>query len=640
MNHSVFANSVGAGVVSLGILLHAPALQAATIQVRAGDNLQAAINAAQPGDILMLEAGATFTGNFVLPVKPGSEFVTIRTAEGGPTGAYPSAIARILPTHAPNLAKIRSGNSLPAIATVPGSHHWRLLLLEFFANREGYGEIIQLGDGSRAQNTLAMVPHNFELDRLYIHGDPNAGQKRGIALNAASVTIRNCHISDIKGVGFDTQAIGGWNGPGPFVIENNFLEGAGENLMLGGADPGIPNLVPTGVTVRYNYFTKPMSWREPIVGEPTGITAVASGGGWLAPDLYTYRIVARRPVGAGSTARSTASTIASVQTTAIGSVSISWASVPGATEYYVYGRQPGELNQFWTVTGTSFTDTGVPGTAGNVPTSAGDRWLVKNLFELKNARDVIIEYNIFENNWAHGQAGSAILFTPRNQEGTCTWCVVENVAFERNIVRNVAAGLNVLGWDDLAPSQQTRNIRIRQNLFHGLRQSLGGNAWFLLMGDGPANVVVDHNTIEADGTTIVYVSGGDINSPRVVAGFQFTNNAVRHGDYGINGSNFSFGNAIIQNYFPGGSVQGNWLQGGSASRYPAGNYFAGTFSDAFVNAANNDFTPAPGSILIAHATDGGNIGVDITDLLEGTRSVVDGAGVKRPQAPGMPRILR
>ncbi len=37
--------------------------------VHAGDDLQAAFNNDQPGDIIELEAGATFTGNFVLPKK-------------------------------------------------------------------------------------------------------------------------------------------------------------------------------------------------------------------------------------------------------------------------------------------------------------------------------------------------------------------------------------------------------------------------------------------------------------------------------------------------------------------------------------------------------------------------------------------
>ena len=45
------------------------------------------------------------------------------------------------------------------------------------------------------------------------------GQKRGIALNAAHVTIRNSYIGEIKAIGQDSQAIAGWNGPGDYVIE-------------------------------------------------------------------------------------------------------------------------------------------------------------------------------------------------------------------------------------------------------------------------------------------------------------------------------------------------------------------------------------------------------------------------------------
>jgi hypothetical protein len=63
-----------------------------------------------------------------------------------------------------------------------------LAYLEFAANQNGYGDILQLGDGSSAQNTLASVPHNLVLDHLYVHGDPSLGQKRCIALNAAQVT--------------------------------------------------------------------------------------------------------------------------------------------------------------------------------------------------------------------------------------------------------------------------------------------------------------------------------------------------------------------------------------------------------------------------------------------------------------------
>lgn len=611
---------VAAGAVLVGFLLHTSTIDAATIQVRAGQSLQAAIDAAQPGDTLVLDPGATYTGNFVLPVKSGTGFITIRTAD---SLDLPGVNTRVMPSHAPLLAKIKSPNTGPAMVTAAGSHHWRLLLLEFPSTGQGYGEILQIGDGSEAQNTLASVPHDIELDRLYIHGDPNLGQKRGVALNAASVTIRHCYISDIKAIGMDTQAIGGWNGPGPYVIENNYLEASGENVMFGGADPWIPNLVTTGVVFRHNHVARPLTWRDPIVSAPTGLSATQAAG-YLGSGSYTYQVIARRPVGSGATARSSASASVTGQVSGIGGVTVRWNAVPGATEYVVYGRTAGALDQYWTVAGTSFTDTGiVASTPGTVPTAMGDRWLVKNLFELKNARDVTVEHNIFENNWAHGQSGWAIVLTPRNQDGGCPWCVVANVTFQFNVVRNVASGVNILGYDDLAPSQHTTGVTVRHNVFQ-IREALGGSGWFVMMGAGPANVRIDHNTVDSESNAVLYVTGGTAEAPETVSPFQFTNNAVRHFDYGINGSHYAFGLGIIANYFPGGTVAGNWLQGGPAARYPAGNYFSGTFAEAFVGATNGDFQPAVGSILIGRATDGTNIGADTYLLTQATRSVIEG----------------
>ena len=48
--------------------------------VPAGADLQAAINQAQPGDTLLLTAGATYVGNFVLPAKSGASDITIRSS--------------------------------------------------------------------------------------------------------------------------------------------------------------------------------------------------------------------------------------------------------------------------------------------------------------------------------------------------------------------------------------------------------------------------------------------------------------------------------------------------------------------------------------------------------------------------------
>src|SRR6185295_19143823 len=159
-------------------------------------------------------------------------------------------------------------------------------------------------------------------------------------------------------VGADSQAIVGWNGPGPFRIANNYLEAAGENVMFGGADPAIDGLVPSDIEVVGNHMAKPLAWR-------------------------------------------------------------------------------------------------------------GGPWTVKNLFELKSARRVLVEGNLFENNWAAAQNGFAILMTVRTVDDSTPWAVVEDVIFTRNVVRRATSGVNILGLDDGSPTRsgRTRFVSIAHNQF-------------------------------------------------------------------------------------------------------------------------------------------------------------------------------
>ncbi len=560
-------------------------------RVGPGGDLQAALNAARPGDEIRLAPDSTFAGNFVLPVTAGATTITIRTDL--PDAAVPPPNQRVTPATAIHFARIVSPNSAAALRTAAGAHHWRVMLVEFAATKDGYGDILQLGDGSGAQSQASQVPYDIVLDRVYIHGHPLYGQKRGIALNARAVTIRNSYIADIKAVGADAQAIGGWNGPGPFSIENNYLEASGEVFLLGGADPAIPNLVSEDVSIRYNHMSRPMSWRDPIIQAPSGGSVAAATGGSLGPGTYAYRVTARRPVGQGNVGTSAASPEL-VAASPGGSVTIAWNAVADATEYRIYGRTAGGATQYWTVTGTSFTDTGAPGAVGTPP-AEGTRWQVKNIFELKNARRVRVEYNLLENNWQAAQPGYAILFTPRSQGGGCPWCVVETVDFSRNIVRNVTAGVNILGFDSNNSTLQTSAIRITENLFSGVTTRLGGNGWGILLGDEPRDIVIDHNTFDLDGTTVLYVYGGTASAPRRVTGLRFTNNAAPHGTYGLNGAGASYGTLAMQMYFPDAVITGNWLSGGNPARYPAGNRFESPF-DAGLTAPAGE-PRAPGADL-------------------------------------------
>jgi hypothetical protein len=204
----------------------------------------------------------------------------------------------------------------------------------------------------------------------------------------------------------------------------------------------------------------------------------------------------------------------------------------------------------------------------------------------------------------------------------------------------VAGGINLLGFDSPNTSAQTNNVAIRHNVFHGITTALGGSGWFLLIGDEPRDITVEHNTLDFDGTTAVYAYGGTATAPRRITGFRFLNNAFRHNQYGINGASSASGNTALSAYFPGAVVQGNWLQGGTASRYPAGNFFSGTFADAFVDAGRADYRASVGSVLLGRATDGTNIGADTSTLLGGVRLAGSAAPISIPSRPAGLRLVR
>jgi uncharacterized protein YjdB len=234
------------------------------IRVAAGANLQSAIDAAVPGDELLLAPGATFTGNFILPYKSTStNWITIRTdASDAVIGA---AGTRMTPTRAASakLARILTPNNMAAVATALTAHHWRLTGLELGGTTAAseISGIVRFGDGSGSQNSLSLVAHDLVLDRAFVHGLSTQAVRRCVSLQSATSAIVDSWISDCHSNNGDSQAIVGWNGPGPYLIQNNHLEGGHQGLFFGGADPAITNLSPSDITVRGNHITRPTAWR-------------------------------------------------------------------------------------------------------------------------------------------------------------------------------------------------------------------------------------------------------------------------------------------------------------------------------------------------------------------------------------------
>jgi hypothetical protein len=482
---------------------------AATVTIQAGGDLQAALNNAAPGDTIVLAAGATFTVNFVLPAKSGSGVITVRTST--PDALLPEG-SRVGPASAPLLARIVAPDQALAIATARAASNYRLVGLEVTVASSvsrSYG-LVGLGETGANQDTLDEVPQNISVERCWIHGNASATVRRGIALNSGSTTVRDCYLSDFHEVANDAQAICGWNGPGPFTIENNYLEAAAENVLFGGADPSVPYLVPSDITFRRNYCSKPISWK---------------------------------------------------------------------------GGSP--------------------------------HWSVKNIFELKNAQRVTVDGNTFENCWADGQNGMAILITPRNQDGTAPWTVVQDVTFTNNVVRHVAGGVNILGADNHNPSQPTRRITIRNNLFDDVSSAAyGGPGRWIQTINGPSNVTFDRNTcIQTDNITMA----DGASAP----GFVFTGNIALHNDYGVIGTGTGIGLPTLNTYYAGYVFSGNVLVGGDPARYPAGNSFPATLGAVgFVSPSTGDYH------LAASSPFRGVAGADVDQITaaQGGTTPPDGGG--------------
>ena len=265
-----------------------------------GRALQIAIDRAKPGDKLVLDAGGNYLGPITLPLKSGDgPPITIQSSA---VARLPDAGQRVGPKHAVCMAKILSpGRNAGALSTADGAHHYTLLGLEFTStaatNLEyayiNFGNNGVVGVYSVPQTTLAQVPHDLILDRCYIHGlprqDSGSHGTRGISLHSASTSILGCYIAEIHSSGADAQGIWGANGPGPYEIINNYIEGTGENLMFGGAYQQISGMVPANATIRFNDFKKPMKWNP---HDPTGAWRHGEnydGSHWSIKNLFELK---------------------------------------------------------------------------------------------------------------------------------------------------------------------------------------------------------------------------------------------------------------------------------------------------------------------------------------------------------------
>lgn len=224
------------------------------IKVPPGGSVQSAVDQALSGDIVELQAGATYTGEVKLPNKLLTDFVTIRSSAADRLPVD----KRVGPADSASMAKILAGSEgKPAISAENGAHHYRIVGIEFTATGKDYVyNLVLFGNGE----VPAKLPHDIEFDRSYLHPGKTGVIRRGIALNSAATTIKNSYIEGFAFPSEETQGICGWTGTRNVHILNNYIEGGAENIMFGGSDPATADQIPTDIEVRGNHLNKPKTW--------------------------------------------------------------------------------------------------------------------------------------------------------------------------------------------------------------------------------------------------------------------------------------------------------------------------------------------------------------------------------------------
>lgn len=241
------------------------------------EELKAALAKSAPGDVIVLDAGATYTGGFQLPPKenPQGKWIYIVS----------SAIAklpenkRVGPDDAANMPKLATPKVMPVFQVNGGANHWRFAGLEITSASTYVPPGSKTGNGYAyfmigSQFNQSPLPDSITVDRCYIHGTTQQDIVTAVQGNAANYAVIDSYISEIHATGQDSQAIGSFDTPGPFKIVNNHLEAAGENVMFGGAGKNFNRGVPSDIEIRNNYLYKPLAWAKPGVSVPPANTMV------------------------------------------------------------------------------------------------------------------------------------------------------------------------------------------------------------------------------------------------------------------------------------------------------------------------------------------------------------------------------
>lgn len=291
------------------------------------------------------------------------------------------------------------------------------------------------------------------------------------------------------------------------------------------------------------------------------------------------------------------------------------------------------------------------GQPGFVSGRDGSPFIVKNLFELKNAQRVLFEGNILENVWGgFSQTGFGILLTPKNQprglENTCPLCVVTDVTIrycEMSHVGNVFQLANSADGKILHGAKDGGRYSIHDFVVYDVQPDLyKGFGMFAQIStrqgisDAPKlhDLRIDHVTGYAPKT--LFMIGGPTGEPKM-SGLTISNSIFvtdnralmsTGGPPQANCASGPFGksaDALLHQCFSSFAVHNNAFIGPEDIDWPKGNVIIKKVADAgfsdFKNGDPGSFQLLSNSRLKIAGADKKDIGADLVGIEKATAGV-------------------
>lgn len=285
---------------------------------------------------------------------------------------------------------------------------------------------------------------------------------------------------------------------------------------------------------------------------------------------------------------------------------------------------------------------GQPGFIGG---NNGKPFIVKNDFELKNAQRVLFEGNILENSWGgFSQSGIAIVLTPKNPNGSCPSCRVNDITIRYCTISHVGGAFNIANvpGDSGSTAAAGERYSIHDVAVDDIdgRKYNGFGSFLILISNTPAlkSLKMDHITSSASRVMFnMGIKNGKMQD------FTFTNNLIGASEREVTSTGGGLQNCafqperqtfagLLQNCVTSYTFTNNVIISGSGG-WPAGNSYPKAakdvgFVEAEVESAGlrlcrpKDARCKNPSRFAGAGTDGKDIGADVDLINSATKGVI------------------